>query len=134
MKRLTSINYSNTAFNIAMLLLRVTAGVLVLPYGYNKLVHFAEKKSTFMNFLGMGSTLSLSLVIFAEFFCSMFLIAGIFTRLVAIPLIVVMSVAILKAHNADIFGQAEKPLLFLVAFLTILLCGPGKISVDGMMK
>jgi putative oxidoreductase len=134
MKRLTSINYSNSAFNIAMLLLRVAVGALVVPYGYNKLMHFAEKKSTFMNFMGMGSSLSLSLVIFAEFFCSMFLIVGLFTRVAVIPLIISMTVAITKAHQGDIFGQGEKPALFLAAFLVIFLCGPGRISVDGMIK
>ena len=134
MKRLTSINYSNTAFNIAMLLLRVAAGALVMTHGYSKLVHFAEKKSTFMNFMGMGSSLSLSLVIFAEFFCSMFVIVGLFTRLAVIPLITVMTVAILKAHQGDIFGEGEKPALFLAAFFVIFLCGPGRISVDGMIK
>ena len=134
MKRLTSINYSNAAFNVAMLLLRVTAATLVITYGYDKLVHFAEKKATFMNFMGIGSTLSLSLVIFAEFFCAMLLIIGIFSRLVVIPLIIVMSVALFKAHNFDVFGMGEKAALYLACFLTILLCGPGKISVDGMMK
>ena len=134
MKRLTSINYSNAAFNVAMLLLRVTAATLVITYGYDKLVHFAEKKATFMNFMGIGSTLSLSLVIFAEFFCAMLLIIGIFSRLVVVPLIIVMSVALFKAHNFDVFGMGEKAALYLACFLTILLCGPGKISVDGMMK
>ena len=134
MKRLTSINYSNGAFNVAMLLLRVAAAALVIPHGYDKLVHFAEKKSTFMNFMGMGSTLSLALVIFAEFFCSILLIIGVFSRLVVIPLIIVMSVALFQAHNFDVFNTGEKAALFLACFLTILLCGPGKISVDGMMK
>ena len=134
MKRLTSINYSNGAFNFAMLLLRLTAGTLIIPYGYDKLVHFAEKKATFMNFLGIGSTLSLSLVIFAEFFCSILLIIGVFSRLVVIPLIIVMTVALFQAHNFDVFGAGEKAAIFLACFLTILLCGPGRISVDGMMK
>ena len=69
MKRLTSINYSNTAFNIGMLILRVTSGVLILVHGFDKLAHFADMKSKFINFMGMGSNVSLSLTIFAEFFC-----------------------------------------------------------------
>jgi putative oxidoreductase len=134
MKRLTSINYSNGAFNVAMFLLRVTAAALVIPHGYDKLVHFAEKKATFLNFMGIGSTLSLALVIFAEFFCSILLIIGVFSRLVVIPLIIGMSVALFQAHNFDVFNTGEKAALYLACFITILLCGPGKISVDGMMK
>src|SRR5688500_17857486 len=99
MKRLTSINYSNTAFNVGMFILRVTSGALILVHGYGKLVRFGEMKSKFINFLGIGSSLSLSLTIFAEFFCGMFLIAGLFTRLACIPLIINMSVALYMAHN-----------------------------------
>jgi len=87
MKRILSINYSNTAFNVAMLLLRAGSAILIIPHGYNKLVHFSEYIPKFINFLGLGSNISLSLVIFAEFFCAIFLIIGLFTRLVAIPLI-----------------------------------------------
>lgn len=134
MKRLTSINYSNTAFNIGMLILRVTSGALILVHGYDKLVKFGQMKSQFLNFMGIGSSLSLTLTIFAEFFCAIFLIVGLFTRLAVLPLIINMSVALVMAHNYDLFGEGEKATLFLAAFVTILFCGPGKISVDGMIK
>src|SRR4051812_5799090 len=134
MKRLTSINYSNSAFNIGIFILRVTVGALLIVHGYDKLVHFSGMKNNFMNFMNMGKSLSLSLVIFAEFFCSMFIIAGLFTRLVVIPPIIVVAVALFQAHHFDVFGQGEKAALYLAAFLTILFVGPGKISIDGMIK
>lgn len=134
MRRFLSINYSQAAFNISMLVLRVGAGAMAMSHGYGKLVHFAEMKSKFMNFMGIGSTLSLILVIFAEFFCSIFLIMGLFSRLVVIPLIISMAVALFKAHNGDVFGDGERAALYLTIFITLLLCGPGKASVDGMMK
>lgn len=134
MKRILSINYSSTAFNLAMLLLRAVSAILIMPHGYNKLVHFSEYIPKFINFLGLGSNISLSLVIFAEFFCALFLIIGLFTRLVVIPLIIAMSVALFKAHNGEIFGDGEHAALYACCFITILLCGPGKISVDGMLK
>jgi putative oxidoreductase len=134
MKKLLSISYKDWAFNLAMLLLRVGAGALMIPHGYDKLIHFADKKNSFMNFMGMGSTLSYSLVIFAEFFCSMFIVLGLFTRLAIIPLIIAMSVAVFKATNGDIFGKGADGTLFLTCFLAILLCGPGKASVDGLIN
>jgi preprotein translocase subunit SecG len=73
MKKLLSTKYSAGAFNAAMLLLRLGAGILMMNHGYDKLIHFGSKQSSFMNFLGMGSTVSLSMVIFAEFFCFCFL-------------------------------------------------------------
>lgn len=134
MKRLMSINYSNGAFNLAMLILRIGSGALIMSHGYDKLVHFAMYRGKFMNFLGIGVTPSLSLVIFAEFFCAIFLIIGLFSRLATIPLVIAMGVALFKAHHGDVFGDGEKAVLYLLCFVTLLLCGPGKASVDGMIK
>lgn len=134
MKRLNSISYSEWAFNLSMLLLRVGAGALVLPHGFQKLVNFATLKTKFISFLGLGSTFSLSLAIFAEFFCAIFLIIGLFTRFMVIPLIIVMLTVVFHVSGGDMFGKGEKGALFLIAFMVILLCGPGKASVDAMIK
>jgi putative oxidoreductase len=133
MKKLLSTQYPAWAFNISMFLLRAGLGLLMIPHGYDKLVHFATYKKDFLNFLGMGGTISLALTVFAEFFCSIFLMMGLFSRLTVIPLIINMVVVIFKAHNGDIFGDGEHGSLFLIGYLAILLCGPGKASVDGIM-
>ena len=134
MKKLLSIRYSTSAFNLALLILRVGTGILMMNHGHDKLLNFEKYSSQFMNFLGMSGTVSLALVVFAEFFCSIFLVLGLFTRLAVIPLIIDMSVAVLKAHNVEVFGEGELPSLFFLVFVTILLIGPGKISVDGMIN
>ncbi len=134
MRKLLSINYSQSAFNIAMLVLRVGAGAMCMSHGYSKLVQFGSMKTKFINFMGLGSTLSLSLVVFSEFFCAIFVIIGLFSRLVVIPLIISMSVALFVAHNGDVFGDGEKAALYLTCFIALLLCGPGKASIDGMMR
>ncbi|MBS1753007.1 MAG: DoxX family protein [Ferruginibacter sp.] len=133
MKKLLTTKYSTGAFNAAMLLLRIGSGVLIMNHGYGKLIKFGSLQDKFMNFLGLGSTLSLSLVIFAEFFCGMFIILGLFTRLAAIPLIIAMGVVLFKVHNADFFGDGETAALFLTAFMVLLIVGPGKVSIDGMI-
>ena len=94
MKKLLSTKYSAAAFNIAMLILRIGACGLMIPHGYDKLIHFTSYKAKFMNFLGMGPTLSLALVVFAEFFCALFVLIGLFSRLACIPVIVAMCVAL----------------------------------------
>ena len=134
MKKLLSVSYRDWAFNLAMLILRVCAGVLIIPYGYKKLIHFAEQKDKFTNFMGIGSPLSLSLVIFAEFFCGMLIVLGLFTRLAAIPLIIVMSVVLIKVNHGNIFGKDEHVAFFLACFTAIFLCGPGKASADGLIN
>ena len=135
MKKLLSTKYSAGAFNVAMLLLRFGLGVLMAKHGFDKLQHFnqyATGNGGFMKFMGLSSSLSLALVVFAEFFCSLFLILGLFTRLSTIPLIIAMGVALVKAHHLEIFGDGEHAALYLVAYFVLLIVGPGKVSVDGM--
>jgi len=132
MKKLLSTKYSAGAFNAAMLVLRIGAGILMMHHGFDKLVHFNTMRNVFTDFMGIGRSASLALDIFAELFCALFLVLGLFTRLVTIPLIIVMGVALFKAHNADVFGKGELSALYLAAFIVLLFVGPGKISVDGM--
>lgn len=133
MNQLLSTRYPPWAFNLSMFLLRVGLCLLMMPHGYDKLVHFSSYRLEFMNFLGIGSTLSLALVVFAEFFCSLFVMIGLFTRLTVIPLIIELSVVVVEAHDGDVFGKGEMGTLFLIGLLPVLCCGPGKVSVDGIM-
>jgi putative oxidoreductase len=133
MKKLLSTKYSAGAFSTAILVLRLGVGILMMMHGYDKLVHFGAKQNTFMNFMGIGSTMSLALVVFAEFFCSLFLILGLFTRLAAIPLIIATLVMIFKAHNGEVFGDGEHAALYLMGYVVLLLIGPGRVSVDSMI-
>jgi len=132
MKKLISTNYSPAIFNMAIFLLRLVFGVLIMKHGYDKLVHFSEIKVTFLNFLSLGKTTSLLMTVFAEFFCGLFILLGLFTRLASIPLIICMAVALFKVHNGDIFGDGASATLYLGAFLVLLMIGPGKVSVDGI--
>jgi putative oxidoreductase len=134
MRRLLSIKYSAGAFNFAMLLLRLGVGLLMLMQsGMYKLTHFSELSPKFYNFLGMGTQASLVLTIFAEVFCSFFLILGLFTRLAVVPLIITMLVAFFGAHSGNP-QEGSAALLYLFAYFVLLLLGPGRVSVDGMIK
>jgi putative oxidoreductase len=139
MRKLLSINCSDNAFNMGMLLMRIIFGVLMMHHGYDKLVHYneilnpADPKDQFLNFMGLGVAASLSLCIFAEFFCSLFIILGLFTRPAAVALVINALVALILRHNSDFLGYGQTISLYLGAFLTLLIMGPGKISVDGMI-
>ncbi len=131
MKKLFSIRTSDSALSIAAFLLRVGAGSLMLVnHGLDKLMHFADKAGKFADPFGIGSTTSLAMTVFAEFFCAAFIILGLFTRLAAVPLVIAMSVALFYAHKGQFFGDGESAAIYLIAFLAILLLGPGKASLD----
>ena len=134
MKKLLSTGYSASAFNLALFILRVGAGILMVHHGYDKLVKFNEYSPKFMPFLGMNSTFSLALVVFAEFFCCIFVMLGLFTRFACIFLLISTFVAVSEAHKYDILGKGEHASLFFIIYFTILIIGPGKISVDGLIS
>ena len=119
--------------NYGLLFLRVTLGFFMLTHGWTKLSHFNEMSAAFPDPIGFGSTVALSLIVFAEFFCSIALIIGLFTRPATIPLIIGMSVAAFVAHAGLPFSGRELPLLYLSMYVVLLLTGPGKISLDSLI-
>lgn len=128
-----STKFSKGSFNFSMLLLRVATGVLLMSHGYAKLVKFEHMQDKFMNFAGLGTTLSLVLIVFAEFFCSIFVILGLFTRFACIPIMIGMIVVVFIASKGNIFHEGERGFLYLISTVVILLCGPGRLSLDSMM-
>jgi len=133
MKRLLSTACSETSFNIAVLILRVTFGsLLLINSGIYKLKHFAELQNSFADPLHMGHMPSLMLVLFAEVFCAVFIILGLFTRIMTIPVVITFIVIVFMV-NKGYSKEAEKGILFLAGFFAILLMGPGKYSIDGAM-
>ncbi len=128
-------NLFNTAHSgltdAGLLLLRLAVGILMLTHGIPKLLNFSQIVEAGMFLPVLGSPLlGLSLAIFAEVLMSVFLIAGLFTRISVLPLIVTMLVAAFVAHAGDPFSSKEPALLFLFPYITILLAGPGKYSLD----
>jgi putative oxidoreductase len=134
MKRFLSTAYTETSFNIAILFLRLILGLLIcIDHGFPKLTHFSAQQSIFFDPFHIGHRWSLVLVIFAEIFCALLLVLGLFTRVAALVLVISMSVAAFLFHKGQSIEQHEAALLYLSGFFAILLVGPGRISVDGMM-
>ena len=121
------------SMDLSLLILRVCMGAFMLTHGWPKLANFNKRVETFRDPIGLGSELSLILTIFSEFFCSILLILRVYTRLALIPLIITMSVIAFVVHGTDSFGEKEKALLFLVAYVALFLSGPGKFSLDNRL-
>ena len=135
MKKILSIKYGPAGFNFSMFFLRVVFGLLIIvKHGYVKLRDFSTMQDHFYNFLGLGMKTSLALTIFAEVLCALFVVLGLFTRLAVIPLIIMMLVAIFGANAGKPLLDAELAFVYLAAFVVLLFCGPGKISIDAMIN
>lgn len=119
--------------DLAALLLRLIVGGLFIYHGYGKIASFNEMYSTFPDLIGIGGKLSYILVIFAEFFCGIFVALGFLTRLSIIPNIITMVVAYFIAHGADPFNVKELAFLFMLLSVVIFILGSGRISLDKIM-
>lgn len=124
----------DTKGSVALLIIRFAFGAMMLTHGIPKLVNFADYAPHFMSFMGLSASISLGLTIFAELFCSLFLILGIATRLSLIPLIITMLVAIFIAHGSDPFAKKEMAFHFLSVYAALFIAGPGKYSVDSLIR
>ncbi|MBD3402198.1 DoxX family membrane protein [candidate division GN15 bacterium] len=103
-------------------------------HGWSKISNYATYQEQFPDPLGFGGEMSLGLAIFAEFFCGLAVVLGLFTRVAVIPLIVTMLTAVLIVHSDDPFAQKELALMYLIPFVTLLITGPGKYSFDSIVS
>lgn len=127
------------AHDLGPLFLRAGVGLVFAWHGWLK---FDGGVSNFAGFLGSLNVPAPELVawlhVMAEGVGGLLLIAGLFTRFVTVPLIVIMIGAILMVKSDVGFivqGAAgfELETALLVGLLCLLFIGPGRLSVDGML-
>ena len=112
-----------------ILVLRVFFGVMFLFHGLDKMMNFSELSTTYPSVLGFGSYMTLMVSIFCEFCCSLFLITGLLTRVMMIPMIATMAVAFFDVHDA-MMPEGELSLIYLIVFVILYVVGPGRFSLD----
>lgn len=123
----------NLAGSILLLATRLIFGATFMTHGLQKWANIEELSKTFPNPLGLGSEVSLALVIFAELICPVAVILGFLHRLALIPMIITMSIAFFVIHGADPFALRELSLLYLALFILLLFAGPGRLSIDSLI-
>ncbi|WP_438423696.1 DoxX family protein [Aquimarina macrocephali] len=139
MKSLSFLNKSiwttseiSVSFGLLMLRIGISFSMIYL-HGYPRLINFSEISSEFADPLGVGIVTSLSLVVFAEFFCSLFLIIGLFTRWSCVPLIITMIVATWIINGGKGFIFQEKSIIYLIGYTSLLISGGGYFSLDYLL-
>lgn len=119
---------------LGLLLLRlVLGGAMIYAHGWGKLTNFGTIAEGFPDPLGVGSSMSLGLAVFAEVFCAAALVVGLLTRLATIPLIVTMAVAFFVVHADDPFARKELAFVYLGGYVALLFKGAGAWSIDGLV-
>ncbi|WP_264434109.1 DoxX family protein [Flavobacterium agricola] len=125
--------HKSTSINFSLLLLRIVAGGFMLTHGFGKMQKLFLGDFTFSDPLGIGMELSLILTVFAEIVCALFIVLGLFTRFVSIPLMITMIVAVFIVHAGHDFGRKELGLFYLASYFILFISGPGKYSLDAKL-
>jgi putative oxidoreductase len=119
-------------------LARLTLGWVFLLSGWGKL-HHLDDVIEFFGSLGIPAPqIQAPFAAAVEFVCGALLLAGLFSRLAAVPLVVVMIVAIATARREELtslgvlFGFIEY--LYIVLLLYIAVEGPGPLSLDALLR
>lgn len=119
---------------VGILLLRIGVAAMMLCHGWPKLLQLLQGQGgEWMDPLGMGSTFSLALCVFAEFFCSLAVLVGFFTRLAALVLMVNFWVAVFVYGAESSWTQNELPLLYLLCFMVLVCTGSGPLALDHVL-
>ncbi|UOE39439.1 DoxX family protein [Chryseobacterium oryzae] len=122
-------------WDIVIFVVRLFVGFAMISHGFPKLQQLIEGgEIQFFDFLGLGTKVSLTLTVFAEFVCSIFIILGLFTRIATGFLIFTMIIAAFVVHGSDGFDKRELSLLYLSVYLMIISFGAGRFSVDHMIE
>lgn len=132
----TTTHHRSGTHDLALLVLRVALGAIFIAHGGQKLF-WSGIAGTTEAFVGMGvflPELTAPAVTIVEFFGGLALVAGLFTRLAAASLAVVMLGAIVMVHlPAGFFlpNGIEFALMNFAAAVALSLLGAGTYSVDG---
>ncbi len=119
--------------DLATLLLRIIFGGMFIYHGWPKLTGYSQMVEMFGDPIGIGSELSVILVIFAEFFCGIFILLGFMTRFAVVPVFITMLVAYFVAHAKDDFMIKMLPFVYLFLCPVLFILGSGKYSVDAVL-
>ena len=136
------IRYLSYLQPVLLLALRVYFGYGFMKAGLGKLEDVPATAVFFTDWGVPLPTLSVYLAGTTEVVGGLLLLLGAASRVVTIPLIGTMLVALASAHREVLDGLLSNPNLFvkappfpyLLTALLVLLFGPGRISIDGLIK
>ena len=127
------------AQSLMLLTLRLLYGIQFFQTGHGKLMNLQRTANFFESIHIPAPHFHAILVGCTEMFGGALLALGLGTRLAAVPLTISMAVAYLTAEREEAFKSLDAftsaaPFQFLLACLLLLAFGPGRASLDALVK
>lgn len=121
--------------DIALLILRLWVGVsLFIKHGLEKVLHFQTMATHFPDPIGVGAKFGLVYALLSDAICSVLVAIGLVTRLAAFLVVVNLAVIFIFMHHGSFAeDHAELVYVYLGAYLTLVLTGPGRFSIDAKL-
>ncbi len=127
--------------DLGLLILRITVGLTMSFYGYQKLANYSEMVNedfwqNKVSLLGLKGSIPLSLTIFAEFFCSILLMLGLLTRFALFFLLFCMGYIAFYLDSFELIIAGENgfemnsAFQYFLTYIVLLFSGSGKYSID----
>ena len=110
------------------------ASSLFLVHGWPKVQNFQEVLGKLPDPFGFGALTSALLTIFANVVCPIFIALGLFTRAMILPILAVTLTGFFIVHAGDPAKVKDMPFMYSLAFLLLLVLGPGKHALDNRIK
>jgi putative oxidoreductase len=122
---------------VPQLLVRLFVGYFFFESGWGKIHNLDTFAERFEEWGIPAPAFNAALSAWTEFLGGLFIVLGLFTRLVSIPLFINMLVAVLavrlkKVGGLDDFVELDEP-LYALSFLWLFFSGPGWVSLDHLL-
>lgn len=132
LNRIQNIIFRIVNIDNGLLILRVWFGVVLFcKHGVEKIVGFKAMQASFPDPIGIGATPGLVFAFITDVICSIMLILGLYTRLVAFLQTMNLLIVFIFLHRFSFAEEhAEIVYLYLGGFLVLFFCGPGRHSID----
>ena len=124
---------TSTAVSAGLLLLRVLIGCSLLTHGLPKIRNFAAVAPNFPTAFGLSRSVSLVGAIIGEVILNILVIVGLFGQIAAALVALQFVVIFFVIHAGTPFAKRELGWLYLAAYLTLAVTGPGACSLDALL-
>jgi putative oxidoreductase len=117
----------------AALFLRIFAGILLFTQAITKSQDYLWLSEEYPTILGIGAPKVVSIVGIVELVAGVLLTVGLFTRITAVVMAVVMFAAAFLFFPGQSFDQGELKFIYAGIYITLAISGGGRYSLDNLV-